>query len=279
MLNNYETSKSAFMYSSYASKEVKKICKPLENLGIKLFRYLKVFEDCSYLTLMNGYNNFLTNYYDSVKDLGNLFVKYIRCAQNNSEPFYLIWPNDSFTTDINMNLFYEHNIWNGISLIYRYKGYVEIISFAYDRDSAYDANLMFLNHMDLLKEFVKHFKVRAKALIENADINSCAVYKNKFNIGKKSYSLKNKVEQLRKDINVGKQIFTTEGGEIQLTKRETECLELWAYGKTTKAIARSMNLSPRTVESHLMSVKGKTECNYKSELIDLFFQNQSDFSF
>lgn len=53
-----------------------------------------------------------------------------------------------------------------------------------------------------------------------------------------------------------------------LTKREQECLPLIKKGMSNKIIARRLNISPRTVDSHLESIKRKLECNNKYELIN-----------
>lgn len=57
-------------------------------------------------------------------------------------------------------------------------------------------------------------------------------------------------------------------GELNLPPKQAECLFHLIRGKTTKEIAKIMQTSPRTTESHLVELKRKFECNRKSELIE-----------
>ena len=52
-------------------------------------------------------------------------------------------------------------------------------------------------------------------------------------------------------------IAPTEGDIRRLSGREAEILNFVANGLTTKEIAREINSSPRTVETHMMSIKKK----------------------
>ena len=56
--------------------------------------------------------------------------------------------------------------------------------------------------------------------------------------------------------------------KIQLTKREREVLVYLSSGYTAKQIARTLYISPRTVESYLDNLKYKFRVRSKSELIN-----------
>jgi DNA-binding CsgD family transcriptional regulator/predicted SnoaL-like aldol condensation-catalyzing enzyme len=59
--------------------------------------------------------------------------------------------------------------------------------------------------------------------------------------------------------------------KIEFTEREEEVLFYYLRGHTAKEIAREMNLSHRTIESHISNILDKTRCNSKAELrIKLF---------
>jgi DNA-binding CsgD family transcriptional regulator len=53
-----------------------------------------------------------------------------------------------------------------------------------------------------------------------------------------------------------------------LSRREKECLFLIGKGKTTKMIAKQLNLSPRTVEHYIESIKIKTNVYSKYHLME-----------
>lgn len=62
----------------------------------------------------------------------------------------------------------------------------------------------------------------------------------------------------------------TQHSETYLTQREREVLSYVVRGKTAKEIANRLSISRRTVEHHINALKFKTNCHYKSELIDKF---------
>ncbi len=62
-------------------------------------------------------------------------------------------------------------------------------------------------------------------------------------------------------INLSKDKFT------KFTPRELACLKYLSTGQTAKQIARSMLISPRTVEAHIENMKIKLGCHTRLELI------------
>ena len=60
----------------------------------------------------------------------------------------------------------------------------------------------------------------------------------------------------------------------QLTDRETEVLEMIAKGLTTRQIAGSLTLSPRTVDSHRAAIAAKTGTTSAAELTGLWLEGQ-----
>jgi DNA-binding CsgD family transcriptional regulator len=57
-----------------------------------------------------------------------------------------------------------------------------------------------------------------------------------------------------------------------LTGRELQCVMGFLNGKTIKAVAHSLNLSPRTVEFYLKRIKDRFNCRTKVELINIISQ-------
>lgn len=53
------------------------------------------------------------------------------------------------------------------------------------------------------------------------------------------------------------------------TYREAQCMAQIMRGKTIKAAAQAIGLSPRTVEYYLKNMKAKFKCRTKSELMQL----------
>lgn len=56
-------------------------------------------------------------------------------------------------------------------------------------------------------------------------------------------------------------------GDVRLTKREAQVVKLLMFGHTSKTIAKRLNRSPRTIESHINALKSKLSCKNKFDLI------------
>lgn len=54
----------------------------------------------------------------------------------------------------------------------------------------------------------------------------------------------------------------------QLTDREMDCIFYLLRGNTMKKIAKYLNISPRTVETHLEQIKNKLNCGSKSDIVE-----------
>jgi len=68
------------------------------------------------------------------------------------------------------------------------------------------------------------------------------------------------------------QTFLAEHKNITFSKREVECLYHFCQGKTYKQAAQVMGISPRTIETYLESIRYKTKCQNKVEVVSQFAQ-------
>lgn len=64
-------------------------------------------------------------------------------------------------------------------------------------------------------------------------------------------------------------LVQTRQGEIELTKRELDCLYYLLLGFSSKLAGRQMSISNRTVEKHIESIKNKLGCMTKAEIMYL----------
>jgi DNA-binding CsgD family transcriptional regulator len=58
--------------------------------------------------------------------------------------------------------------------------------------------------------------------------------------------------------------------DIALSQREMDCLRLLAQGRAVKEIARTYNISTRSVETYISRIKDKTSCTTRGQLITLY---------
>lgn len=63
-------------------------------------------------------------------------------------------------------------------------------------------------------------------------------------------------------------IFNDNYLESNLTQRQSECLFFLLRGYSYKSIAKILNLSPRTIEIYVESIKNRLDCCSKSQLIE-----------
>lgn len=57
----------------------------------------------------------------------------------------------------------------------------------------------------------------------------------------------------------------------EVTKREFECLESLSKGFTMKLTAKQLDISPRTVESHIRNLKEKLGMHTKNQLLEFWY--------
>ncbi len=63
-------------------------------------------------------------------------------------------------------------------------------------------------------------------------------------------------------------------GDVYFTLREAQCMAQLMRGKTVKAVAQFLGLSPRNVEYYLKNMKAKLKCHSKSELMQVIADTQ-----
>jgi len=156
----------------------------------------------------------------------------------------------------------KFNINFSINLTQKTKGGIEAFGFATkDNDPSSDERL--LNQIPLLRSFTKIFRSKHKKLFD-------LVYDNQVHfhsyIGEKFHQVEQKaVSILQKDHLLQKLGFFLPS---DITQREKDVLEWVANGYPASYIAQQLNLSIRTVENYLATIKCKLFCTSKVELIN-----------
>ncbi len=258
--------KEAFLFSESHLKQVVQICDTIKNSSIlsavKTVSYNKTYNDCSYLNLMNGFSDYFQKYCDFIKDRGKGFIEAIHNTPYD-KPYIMIWP-EVIDSQI-FSLLYEHNIWHGISFLYRTKDGIETISLAGNRDSNNLPNSL-INNMYYVLSFVENFRQEMNKICDKSNLQDRAIYKNQFDLNYNSGTPYLAVEK------------ETEGEEnfIKLSSREIQCMYLLCRGFSTKRIAQILNLSPRTVETYINNIKIKNGVKFKDELVAKYFDFYDD---
>jgi len=94
------------------------------------------------------------------------------------------------------------------------------------------------------------------------DVTSFSAFKNYFFLNKFDTQISGE------KIKAASYILNELHCPLALTDKQQNCLFYLIRGKSIKEIAKILQISHRTVESHLDSIKIKLNCQYKSEIIE-----------
>lgn len=118
----------------------------------------------------------------------------------------------------------------------------------------------YLNHIDILERFLCYFRDKASRLIKEAQQHRLII-PNKF------------TEAINTDLfeNFDRSAFL-EALDIDqpFSGRELQCIKLLLKGYQLKMMAKELNISPRTIETHLNHIKTKLGLKTKADLVKHF---------
>ncbi len=268
MPNLADLNKAALQYTISVTPRMKELAAPLQKyFGICSFSYMRIYNDCRYLSLLNGYEEFNKIYFENILQSDPHFIQAMQDATPN-QPCFSLWPTDLKQLTPIFSLLDAYNIWHGFQITYRKADYCEMFSFTFDKQ-ANDKKDFFIKNSLLLLKFADFFKNQAADIIDDQDKTRIAQFPKKFSISKESKDAlvgANFLKELTKPIL----LKDANNKLVRLTKRETECFNLLIHNKTAKEIAHHLNISTRTVELHISNIKQKLGVNYKSQLLNLY---------
>jgi DNA-binding CsgD family transcriptional regulator len=253
-------------FSITIGDDVSTICSPLQQiLGVSYFEYAYVYP--------NGLRGVVSNRPDIVnhtyfqnKPLNQVyFPDYYPMGAS-----YKVLSEAIKKRPVSIQKVYNHYIRdcyerfstdNEIHFVNKYETHSEIFCYAsHPGDTTFLPS--FNEHFDLIKRFQIYFKNEARHLIKNA-LKYPAI--NPYRASNQIFqpdSLKNK---FLNDTAINK-LYLDDSKE-HITKSELKCLRLMAKGiSNVKFIANELNLSSRTIESHLSNIKNKLGCSYNHEI-------------
>jgi len=243
--------------------EINELCKPLQRFGINYVSHTRIYEDGSFIDVSN--NSAVMDYYYYQTDLYKEYTPdimpdivgggmYLCSSFGCAEPIRHM--RELFGID------------NVIVIIEPHDDYYEVWNIGSDR-TRHNAIEFYYNNQDLLKAFTYYFKDKGATTIKKYEQDKI---KRQISTPHLDYLL-SKV-QLH---NTEKDAFISEMEaeryyvykDTYLTKREYACLRYLTNGFTAKEIAQVLNLSSKTIEYHLQSIKTKCNVTKKSQLVRL----------
>ncbi|KIE05186.1 hypothetical protein NF27_EM00120 [Candidatus Jidaibacter acanthamoeba] len=268
--------KDIWDYAIEVQSELNEICKPLEEGNIK-FAYDRIFTDYSVLTLVNYNRNWL-EFCKTIRSdaFNNHRANRLYLSEVLSTPIgklnHFLWStklldgNDSMLID-------KFNVGNGISFFQKKHDIIECWSFVMDCTHE-QGDLFLLDNISFLKQFILYFNHHSRSLVENLISSKISLPKLPKELVLSIIKQNNDQQITTKNIQIQNySINITENNCINLTKREVECLQNLALGKSVKEIANILGISDRTVEVHLNNIKLKSGYNHRSQLVSMYLKS------
>lgn len=202
--------------------------------------YWRIYNNQSgFLASTNG--QWLKNFLFHYDKFGNtLFEEKLQNSLKLNTPVYAIW--DTLGHDKLLQFAHQYNVHTGFDIYIKQNGYIEVFTINGDKfcNNFTDFCINNLHHLHkALNEVREEYK---------------KIEDNRFRI-----PIKLATPQ--------KFFISNNGRKVFLTERELECTHYMLKGYTIKGIAQKLDISPRTVESHITSIKQKFGVNFKPELI------------
>lgn len=162
----------------------------------------------------------------------------------------------------------KFNIYNGITIIEPSKEYTELYYFGTTVENVGIINL-YITKFDILQRFILYFKDKAHVLISEANRHLIHLPEAQ-TIQSPSDELTDDpiIQSFLNETTVNR-VFLSDESDVYLTNREATCLYLLLLNNTAKKIGKTLNISPRTVETYLESVKMKLNVDTKKDLIKI----------
>ena len=255
-----------------ATPRIYSVCKNLfDNFDVNHFAYIKFINNGRMLRLSSDaewskhyYANF---FYENLKFYRNQLEhkKNISARHVN----YCLWDQDTYNKDCVVYFeLQKYNMGNGFSIYIRGDTSVESFHFASALKDVHMSNF-YINNLTIFESFILFFKYeirnledffREDMLLKIPDENLYQGYELPvFDVQQEQFPSK-------------KYLFELENTTIYISKREFECLYLLAIGKQCKEIAQILDISPRTVECYINSLKTKTNLMTTAKIIKIFIE-------
>lgn len=244
--------------------EIQTICKPLFQITeLTHFEYIKSFADGSFITLTNNLP-WLECYLK--EDYFN--VSFTRHAPNTYEQGYILTsslmetPGSTCVIDAALAL----NIYDSIALIEPGPSSCEFYLFGSSNKNSNMLNF-YLNNLDLLKKFTYYFHDMAEKMIAKHTMDK---FKSPLILQGIPHPQHGLPQPEATDANLFHPRYPLFNNRAEfLTKREIECIYWLSQGKSSEEIGIILNLSKRTIETHILHAKKKLNCYKTTQLIYL----------
>lgn len=254
-----------------------KLCQPLHDLGVHYYYFIKCHEDGSYLKYSNR-QELVELHIQEVSDYSQFFKeRAVDVASNEKTIFSLMGNINQFDirNDPVLQFLWDHGCWNAL-MLYKIKNQNILEGWGFSPGSKCpDPIEYFLRTKPFLERFISYFEVVGKDLIDTSDKNKLAIYEGAFGFFNQSLENKNneKILDFLRKTQLKKLPVYGQDHLTHFTQRQEECLYYLSEHYTIKEIAQLLELSPRSVETYVQTVKNKIGVSSKSDLLKFVERN------
>lgn len=229
---------------------MKNFCAPLNEIGISYLSFTRVYK--------SGQRIYLTSE-PKILEFNFDSLNIIRAPNEMSPDNYnsnqiIIWstlPNQSYFNDIRPLHICDHGMY---LFDQKNKDYTDSFGFATSNHNESIIN-SYLSNLGLLRNFMASFQDQSRSMLIEAQNEKIILPFNTQNqlITHYSEELENK--------------YTQHIQGVRFTPKQSQCVSLLKKGFTAKEIGKQLNISFRTVELYVETLKKKLNCKNKSELL------------
>jgi DNA-binding CsgD family transcriptional regulator len=257
------------------ASQASKIIHPLQKVGITGVFYERIYFDGSTINIASDHD--WTKFYFEKIASGSY------TTQSVSE-YYFAKPGFSLSALMPKNQLWldaQHQFGhgNGVTLIEDHCSFREVIGF-YSTSQNAAINDFYMNNLSTIKQLKQYFVLEASSVIQDLEqdrlISFYKTYDDQEKIvnPRKGISLTNYLNNTlcKKKLVTDHVLITNKktGLPICLTPQRGKCLLYLTQGKSSKEIARLMDLSRRTVEHYLAKLRYELGCKTSKELIFVY---------
>jgi len=246
-----------------SENDIKEICTPVfEKFNLQYFSYGRFYDDGRCVLLCTNKDVFHNHFKKQYK----LTIQPEEKDAHKNKIYNLILVNND-SPDIITDEYNNFNHGTMIDLIKKHSGYYEMFCYVSKDASVHPVN-QFLNSLNVIDDFSDEFMLRAQKIMRQAENQIIELPPSMLPKINDNESIKAITKKEHNIIYNDTKVF--------LSERQFECLSLISIAKSSKEIARSLNLSYRTVEKHIEIIKLKLNCKKRSDLSLVALKNNLD---
>lgn len=236
------------------AKEIIRNCQPfLNKWDFENFYYVRITRKGEMVFLTN-HVDYAMDYWEAGLPMRTGFDDVLKKTQS----YVVSWEN--FLDKEILDFAKDQHCFDGFSFVNRYPDTLQFASFLRSSPSG-NASDFYLTHQDELRCWLREFEWKNRHLIREAELSPMILPQDYLAPQKEAFYPERTLKLRYRNI------------QSKISFRELDCLQLHCRGFTCPRIASLLALSPRTVETHLESVKNSFGLFSRDELAAFAYSN------